>query len=239
MKEPLSPELLGQLLGLVAHDLRNPLAALLSNVEFLGGEVSEPDAEVADAVNDSLVSLEGLVLVIDNLNTLGLALSGSLGAGDRRGHVAALVLSAVEQCDRLSKSHGVKVVIDDSARRESLGSVTHRDLIERSLSNLLRNGLQHAPPGSVVTVSCSPDTGRVFLCVEDHGHPLPAEHAQGAFTAEGQLLAKSGHAWRYGRGLGLYCAAITARGAGGTVRVAECRHGGSCAFELEVPVHYG
>ena len=36
MKEDLSSELVSALLGLFAHDLRNPLSALHSNVSFLG-----------------------------------------------------------------------------------------------------------------------------------------------------------------------------------------------------------
>ncbi|MDF3070523.1 MAG: hypothetical protein K0R38_6124 [Polyangiaceae bacterium] len=45
MKEELSSELVSALLGLFAHDLRNPLSALHSNVSFLGSVVGSADTE--------------------------------------------------------------------------------------------------------------------------------------------------------------------------------------------------
>ena len=52
MKEELSPELVSALLGLFAHDLRNPLSALHSNVSFLGSVVGPQDTEAREALDD-------------------------------------------------------------------------------------------------------------------------------------------------------------------------------------------
>jgi signal transduction histidine kinase len=69
------PVTLGQLIGLLAHDLRNPLSALHSNVGFLDSVVESRDDDVREALQDARVSCDGLMYIIDNLELLGRALS--------------------------------------------------------------------------------------------------------------------------------------------------------------------
>ena len=61
------PELVGELLGLFAHDLRNPLSALQSNASYLE---STPgiDQDSLEAIADLLVACDGLAHIIDNLD---------------------------------------------------------------------------------------------------------------------------------------------------------------------------
>ena len=60
MKEELSSELVSALLGLFAHDLRNPLSALHSNVSFLASVVNAGDTEAHEALEDVAASSDAL-----------------------------------------------------------------------------------------------------------------------------------------------------------------------------------
>src|SRR6186713_225154 len=64
--ETIESQLIGELLGLLAHDLRNPLSALHSNLGYLDTVLSSHDDEAREAVEDGVVSCDGLSHVIDN-----------------------------------------------------------------------------------------------------------------------------------------------------------------------------
>jgi signal transduction histidine kinase len=77
MKEELSSELVSALLGLFAHDLRNPLSALHSNVSFLSSVVATTDTEAHEALEDVAASSDALGHITDNLELFALALDGA------------------------------------------------------------------------------------------------------------------------------------------------------------------
>src|SRR5215470_9401055 len=77
MNDELSPELVSALLGLFAHDLRNPLSALHSNVSFLGSVVGQAEAEAHEALEDVAASSDALGHITDNLELFALALDGA------------------------------------------------------------------------------------------------------------------------------------------------------------------
>src|SRR5690606_13210231 len=52
--EQVAPRLIGELLGLLAHDLRNPLSALHSNLGYLDAVLASRDEEVREAIEDGL-----------------------------------------------------------------------------------------------------------------------------------------------------------------------------------------
>ena len=68
-----TPGTVGSLLALVAHDLRNPLSALHSNVGFLEATLSTKDTDALDALADISASCSSLKHIIDNLELVGLS----------------------------------------------------------------------------------------------------------------------------------------------------------------------
>ena len=98
--ETIESELIGELLGLLAHDLRNPLSALHSNLGYLDTVLSSQDEEAREAVEDGVVSCDGLSHVIDNVDLLGQVLRGGLRVQKSPSPAAALIAGAVERCRR-------------------------------------------------------------------------------------------------------------------------------------------
>src|SRR5262245_13794222 len=76
--ERLATHLIGELIGLLAHDLRNPLSALHSNLGYLEAVLPSDEGEAREAVEDGVVSCDGLSHVIDNVDLLGQILRGGL-----------------------------------------------------------------------------------------------------------------------------------------------------------------
>lgn len=238
--ETIDVQLIGELLGLLAHDLRNPLSALHSNLGYLDTVLSSHDDEAREAVEDGVVSCDGLSHVIDNVDLLGQVLRGGLRVQKSPSPVAALIAGAVERCQPAARSHGLTLELDGKARQLHAAVEVGRDLATRALTNLIRNSIQHAPPSSVVTVTASIEGKYVCVLVRDSGSSLTDEIREIAFTAEGQVAAKARSNSRYSRGMGLYCARLAAKLCGAEIVVLDTPAQGGNTFQLSLPrVHAG
>ena len=93
-----------------------------------------------------------------------------------------------------------------------------------TLDNVLANALQYSPAKSKISIALVTKDNRGGLAISDGGPIVPPEFREVVLTAEGQAEAKKRYETRYGRGLGLYCAAQAARRPG---RREQPRRGGS------------
>jgi signal transduction histidine kinase len=234
LDDDLDPEIVGELLGLLAHDLRNPLSALHSNVGFLGSALENIDEEMQEALSDTLVSCDGLAHIIDNMEVLALALSGRSGLPRARFDLWPVLLEAVTRNQALARSHDVELVLDETAHAGTAHVECHRDMLARAIGNLVRNSIQHSSGGSpAVRVSMNASGNDYVVRVRDGGMPLSDQLRSEGFTARGQLVAKSARGGRYSRGLGLFSARVAALAAGASVQAAT-EAAGSNVFELVV-----
>lgn len=233
--ETIESQLIGELLGLLAHDLRNPLSALHSNLGYLDTVLTSQDDEAREAVEDGVVSCDGLSHVIDNVDLLGQVLRGGLRVQKSPSPVAALMAGAVERCQPAARSHGLTLELDAKARQLHAAVDVGRDLATRALTNLIRNSIQHAPPSSTVSVTAHVEGKHVCVLVCDSGSSLTEEIRESAFTAEGQVAAKARANSRYSRGMGLYCARLAAQLCGAEIVVLDAPETGGNTFQLSLP----
>jgi signal transduction histidine kinase len=229
--EPLDPAVLGELLGLLAHDLRNPLSALHSNLGYLTSVIQEQDTDAREAISDGLVSCDGLAHIIDNIDLLGQSMREGARPDVSLLDVGALVSDVVASCRPMAESHGVSIQWAGSPK-ERVTAQGPRELATRALANLVRNSIQHSPSGAAVHVSISVSSGSVSVLVEDAGASMVGPVRTAAFTPAGQGGAKAVPNGRYSRGLGLFAAALAATAAGATARVIDPPRNSGNAFEL-------
>jgi len=232
VKEQLDPEILSELLGLLAHDLRNPLSALQSNVGFLGSLISPDDRDARDAVSDAVLSCDGLTHIIDSVELLAQVLGEPSEFEASVFAIGPLVSSVVDACQSLAASHEVRLELDPAAQQSKQRASAHREMAGRALAALVRNSIQHAPVGSTVRVAVRVDEGTVVVTVADDGQRLAPELAEEAFTARGQTRTKTLSGGRYSRGLGLFCARVCADSSG--ARVASSAGAAGNVFELRL-----
>jgi len=224
-----SHEVLGDVLGLVAHDLRNPLAALSSNVGFLGmvGDGLSDDAR--EAIDDLQLSIEAMGNSVE-------LVCHDLKAQEPPPPLALNIGSAVRgfqaQAERAAKSHGVGLEVDLCGLDQDK-FIASDHAFRRALTALVHNALTVAPPRSTVHLSLRRDDDRIVFRVEDDGVALSPALAEAALSAGGQVEVKTDPAGRYSRGLGLYVVARSAELAGVKLRIAETESGS--AIELVAP----
>jgi K+-sensing histidine kinase KdpD len=207
------------------------LSALHSNLGFLRSILAPQDHDARDAVDDGIVSCDGLAHIIDNIDLFGQALRSTDRGDSILSDVAGLVAEVVRGTQAMAHSHGVELSFDASGG-ERIAVGAPRDLLARALSNLIRNSIQHSPSGTKVRVAMRSSPADVTVVVEDDGTPLQGAIGTAAFTAAGQIASKSIPNGRYSRGLGLYCAALAAAAANARVQAKDVSKGN--LFELAI-----
>lgn len=233
MIETPDPKLTGSLLALLAHDLRNPLSALQSNLGYLESFCDAKELEAREALTDVAASCSSIRHIIDNLELLGMLMQGGTRTRmPERGTVGlqGLVTETIARFEPVAQSYGARVVLTGD-HPANLNVSAHREMLSRALGNLLFNSIQHGGTSAEVSVSISASATQGAITCADSGPPLAGHLRAQAFTAEGQLSSKNDTLGRYSRGLGLFSATIAAELAGATVHVLEPVDGTS-RFEI-------
>ncbi len=234
-RNPSEPPEIAETLSLLAHDLKNPLAAILTNLGFVRTFVNEldpsnppSDAELTDAreaMLDAHLACEALQRFVANLEVVARDLGGARKAELQPLDLLALADEIVARHENAAASRRLELVVEGSGWARG-----DRDQIVRALDNVVANAMQHAPAGTPVTVEITARGSDVVVTVLDKGVAVPVELRNEAVTRAGQSTAKANPAARYGRGLALYAAATAARSGGGRLELGE--RGGRSAIAI-------
>ncbi len=217
------------MLGVVSHDLRNPVSAIGMCVRVLRESPPEdPQArnELVSAIADAAEWMDHL---IRDLLDVGSIEAGRLSIVRHREEVKPIVESAVAMFARGAEAQGIRLsqeVPDDVPAVN--GDATR---LMQVLSNLLANALAHTDAGGSVTVSVAAQPGEVTFTVRDTGSGIPAHELPHIFERHwrGHASARKG-----GSGLGLAISRGIVAAHGGRIWVESAPRQGS-AFHVAVP----
>lgn len=219
-------EALGKLVSGVAHELNNPLAAILNFTEDLLADARPDEERMALQVIQSQ-ALRSRTIVRDLLTFVR--------QGDRRprradtpGHVLETLLRAVQPGMNTQGVQFVSSVADGDTPLE-----LDRAGFEQVVTNLLTNAAQAAGGGGAVRLTAQREGDEYVVQVEDNGAGISEEHFQRIF--EPFFTTKP---VGQGVGLGLSVSIGIMRAHGGTLtaenRGAEA--GGGARFTMRIPV---
>ena len=203
----------------VAHELRNPVAALRAQAEAVAEGIMPMDEHrIASIVED----LAHLSRVIEDLQELSTAESGGLRY-DREGFdMCELARREVERGSLMTSG---AVVMDVACTSEPLLIQADAFRIAQVLRNLLGNAARHTREGSI-TVRVEPIDGWVRISVEDTGEGISEADLPRIFErfyrADTARAASTG-----GTGLGLAISKHVIEDQGGTVFAASTEGVGS------------
>ncbi len=219
------------LLAMVSHELRNPLATVLGVLRLLstGAPLSPEErqemVEMGDRQARRLRSLIEQLLLAARFERAG-AEYPSGGAEPVEADAAELVLQAATEAQAAHRDHPIRVECDGS-----LPVRVAPDAVLQILGNLLDNACKYSPDEQLVRLLAARDGGQAVLAVEDNGAGIPAAERERIFERFTQL----GNG-RSGLGLGLYIARRLARAQGGDLVLTDARHAGGARFELRIPL---
>lgn len=180
-------------IGILAHDLRNPLAAITTGAHLLARlpDTSAQANRIAERINRSAHRMAALIRDILDYTR------GQLGAGiplkRQPTDLAALSQSVIDEICAGYPAARIEV--------ELVGKLTGNwdpARIEQALSNLLANAVQHGGQ-NIRLVASGEDQDDVVVTVQNGGDPIPPEQLPSVFDA-----FKKGDNNPTGLGLGLF-----------------------------------
>jgi len=217
-----------QMVGIVSHDLRNPLSAILMSTTLMGrGEALPVKKErVLQKVQSAARRAQRLIeeLLDFTQARVGNGLALKLADTD----LDDLMTSVVDEL-RLSFPD-----VAPDLPGVSLGSAyVDADRLHQLLGNLVANAVMYGAPGKPVRLKCVVTDGDVILSVHNQGAPIP--EAMFAAMFEPMIRGQVHQADQRGVGLGLYIVRAIAQAHEGTVDVTSSAADGTC-FSVRIPV---
>ena len=224
-------QLKDDLLAMVSHELRNPLATVLGVLRLLStGAALSPDErqEMLEMADRQARRLRGLIeqLLLAARFERGDAGYPSSGAGLVETDASELVLQAATEARAAHRDHPIRVECDGT-----LPVRVAPEAVLQILGNLLDNACKYSPEQRLVRLMAERDGPHAVLAVEDDGAGVPPAERERVFERFTQLGEGRG-----GLGLGLHIARQLADAQGGDLRLTDARDSGGARLELRLPL---
>ncbi len=217
-----------ELMGIVAHDLRNPLSTIALKATLLrrSGEPERARAE-AESIERMTRRMEHLIRSMLDAATLE---SGRLSVHPAPCEVRELLHDAVEMFGNLSAHRQIGLEWRD-AMPADLAVRADRNRVLQVFSNLLGNSIKFTPDGGQVVIAAERQGEDVRFAVSDSGPGIAHEHVPHLFDR----FWKHETDGKKGTGLGLFIAKGIVEGHGGRIWT-ESNPGNGTTFWFTLPV---
>jgi len=212
------------LVALLVHDLRSPLAGIIAHLQLLQEELR---GQQAGDVQQALRAADTALSRLEETLQVRLLEEGRLAVRRSPVKLEPVVRETVATLEAIAKRKNVR--LSREVEGEPVAALDE-NLLRRSLENLVSNALKYTPSGGDVTVAVRRSDESVQIEVADRGPGIPDDLKHSMFEKFGSVEAKRG-GHRKGIGLGLYLVKLVAQGHGGAVSV-EDRPGGGSVFRL-------
>ncbi len=218
-----------QFLGIVGHDLRNPLQAISGNAGLLlrYGGLTEPQRK---AINRISISADRMARMINDLLDFTRArLGGGYPVSRARMNVHDVLRQVVEELEVAHPQRSFELSVSGNGWGD-----WDADRIAQAASNLVGNAVQYSPEDSPVKVLAKDEGDGVSVQVHNLGLPIPAERLPHIFDPFVRGQEGSRGQGRMGLGLGLYITHEIVRAHSGTLRVTSTEADGT-RFWMNLP----
>ncbi|MCW3999488.1 MAG: PAS domain S-box protein [Candidatus Bathyarchaeota archaeon] len=213
---------IGSTAGMVGHDIRNPLQAIIADVFLLKDYLAfMPDLNIKRDVDESLNGIEKNVLYVNKIVADLQDYARPLNPEYSSVLLSDIISSAFKTID-LPSNIKLAINLKDNAQVR-----TDPAFIQRAITNLANNAIQAMPNGGYLTVSGSKNESSICISVEDTGGGIPDEIKARIFTPMTTSKAK-------GQGLGLAVVKRLVDALDGTISF-ESQLGRGTTFTLNLP----
>ena len=218
-------------MGIVSHDLRNLLHAIVGISSLIEKEVAQEnhvERVVAHARRVQRSAARMGRLVGDLVDVASIE-AGMLAVTRAVGNPADVVTEAVETFQPEASGSGISLTTEIAPGVPPVAYDGARIL--QVLCNLLSNALKFTPAHGSIVVRLEHVDDNVVCCVSDTGEGIPDDKLEAVFDRFVQLTKND----RRGVGLGLYISKCIIQGHGGRIWV-ENRTGAGSTFCFSLPI---
>lgn len=210
------------LLGVVGHDLRNPLNTVVMGTSMLIESADLPTGHLKSLLRIKKTGLRMSRMIADLLD-FERSRDGTISITRSDICLRDVIAYVVEEMEISHPTRTIQLVVNGNGR-----GLWDADRFAQVISNLLGNALQHSLPSTTVTVSLEETSQEVVLEVSNvHRQVIPAEELLRIFEPFRRGKESTG------LGLGLYIVQQVAKAHGGSV--AASSHSERTTFSVVLP----
>jgi PAS domain S-box-containing protein len=224
------------LISMIYHDLRSPLANIVSSLELLTALLPEDiDPGLNGMLSVAMRSTERIQRLTNSLLDINRLEAGHPVGNRQPAWPNQLATDALEAVLPLA---AVKNVSLSCRLAETLPAVqVDVDMIRRVMINLLENAVKYTPTGGQAWIDGRSSAEEVEIFVQDTGPGIPPDERERIFDKFTRLKAKDGPPGPRvsGFGLGLAFCRLAVAGHGGRIWVESGPEGGS-SFHFTLPL---
>jgi two-component system sensor histidine kinase/response regulator len=220
-----------ELTDLIVHDLKNPVASILTNVEFALGLPGLPK-EGWEALHDVVSGAQTMLRMLLNLLDVSRSEDGTLIPQLVDVELLALIEQVRSSVQRQADLQNRRLVVE-----AALSTVPARldvELVRRIVENLVDNCLKYTPWTATVTVAVERSDTHVHIRVKDQGAGIPADQRSRVFEKYARIDEAATTGARSSQGLGLAFCKLATEAHGGRIWVEENVPQGA-VFVIELP----
>lgn len=212
----------------ISHELRTPIAAIVSASEGLtGAGIVNHDRLANELCAEIRTAAERLNRLVENLFDMTRLESGRITLNTDWCDIRDLLNSAVKKLNGELAGHEVEIDVAPDMPLVKLDF----GLIEQAIANLLHNAAMYTPPGSTIRVQGRQDGNTCVLTVSDNGPGFPADSLTKVFEKFYRVPGTRAG----GTGLGLSIVRGFVEAHGGRV-IAENNRQGGARITLVLPI---
>jgi len=213
---------IGRLTSGVAHEVKNPINAIVVHLELLRNKLGDPNAPGIRHLEVIEAEIRRLDRVVQTLVDFSRPVELQLREQDLRAVIGDLLALATEELSTRNV-----LLIDHMPAKPVMANVD-ADLLKQAALNVIENGAQAMPEGGKLEVSLEVDRKAAIIRIADEGVGIPDEIRDRIFDL--YFTTKSG-----GSGIGLAM----------TYRIVQLHHGGievqsredrGTEFRLRIPL---
>ena len=216
--------------AMIYHDLRSPLANIVSSLELIRTAVGDvKDASIEQLFEISNRGVERMQRLISSLLDINRLEAGQPISSKNACLVEKLINEAIDTVSPIAASREITI---EKMIFTSLPTIdADEDMIRRVFINLLENAVKFSSPGDKTVIGAKANEAKITVWVEDHGPGIPEEALERIFN---KFVRIHGEGFAKGLGLGLAFCRIAVESHGGKIWVENIDSGGS-RFILNLP----
>jgi signal transduction histidine kinase len=219
------------LAAMIYHDLRSPLANVISSLDILFSMVPEDNRDTVLAIlNIAEHSTDRIQRLVSSLLDVNRLESGQPVADQKAVDPLALIAQAVLDVEPSIK--GRRGTIVTQLPKELAHIWVDEDMARRVLINLMENSIKFTPQDDQIEIGARHEENWIHIWVKDHGPGIPSSEQERIFDKFTRLRGKKRTS---GLGIGLAFCRLAVLGHGGKIWV-ESEPGKGSTFHFTFPV---
>jgi NtrC-family two-component system sensor histidine kinase KinB len=221
------------LISMIYHDLRSPLANVVSSMNLLETILPADDAAMKSLLDISLRSTGRIQRMTESLLDLSKLEAGQPIGNRTLANITDLIYESVETIESTINNKNQSISYHVAEKIPKV--LVDHDMIRRVMTNLLENASKYSPAGTDIEIGALQNEDQVHVWVQDHGGGIPASEHGRIFDKFTRLKTGNGPK---GLGLGLAYCRLAVGAHGGKIWV-ESELGSGSRFTFALPMAEG